>query len=156
MFQAQVSAKISNMANRIKIDDVTFNVGDTVIIFQKIQEEKKMRAQPFEGIVIGIKGRGENKSFTVRKIGAGGIGVERIWPVNSPWIEKIKVKKKGKVRRAKLYYLRERVGKKAIKIKEKKPSDDRVKRGKHRVKRDEKKKPRKTRRKTSRQASKKK
>jgi len=128
------------MANRIKIGDVTFNIGDTVIIFQKIQEEKKMRAQPFEGIVIGIKGRGENKSFTVRKIGAGGIGVERIWPVNSPWIEKIEVKKKGKVRRAKLYYLRKRVGRKAIKIKAK----------------DEKKKPRKTRRKTSRQASKKK
>jgi len=140
LFQAQVSAKISNMANRIKIDDVTFNVGDTVIVFQKIQEEKKMRTQPFEGIVIGIKGRGENKSFTVRKIGTGGIGVERIWPVNSPWIEKIKVKKKGKVRRAKLYYLRQRVGKKAIKIKAK----------------DEKKKPRKTRRKTSHKASKKK
>lgn len=144
------------MANQIKINDTIFAVGDTVVVFQKIQEEKKMRTQPFEGIVIGIKGRDENKSFTVRKIGAGGIGVERIWPINSPWIEKIEVKRKGKVRRAKLYYLRERVGKKAVKIKEKKSSDDRVKRGKHRVKRDEKKKPGKTRRKTSRKASKKK
>ena len=140
MLQARVNAKISHMANRIKIDDVTFNIGDTIVVYQKIQEEKKMRTQPFEGIVIRIKGRGENKSFTVRKIGAGGIGIERIWPVNSPWIEKIEVKRKGKVRRAKLYYLRKRVGKKAIKIKAK----------------DEKKKPRKTRRKTSRQVSKKK
>jgi len=128
------------MANRIKIDDVTFNIGDTVVVYQKIQEEKKMRTQPFEGIVIRIKGRDEGKSFTVRKIGAGSIGIERIWPVNSPWIEKIEVKRKGKVRRAKLYYLRKRVGKKAIKIKAK----------------DEKKKPQKTRRKTSRQVSKKK
>lgn len=131
------------MANQIKINDTTFAVGDTVVIYQKIQEEKKMRTQPFEGIVIGIKGRDENKSFTVRKIGAGGIGVERIWPVNSPWIEKIKVKRKGKVRRAKLYYLRERVGKKAVKIRVK-PTFTKVTTGK-----DEKKKPRRTRRKTS-------
>lgn len=128
------------MANRIKIDDVAFNIGDAVVVYQKIPEEKKMRTQPFEGIVINIKGRGENKMFTVRKISAGGIGVERIWPVNSPWIEKVKVKKKGKVRRAKLYYLRKRVGKKAVKIKGK----------------DEKKKPGKTRRKPSRKTSKKK
>lgn len=140
MFRARASVKIFPMANQVKIDDVTFNVGDTVIVFQKIQEEKKMRAQPFEGIVIGIKGRGENKSFRVRKIGAGGIGIERIWSVNSPWIERIKIKKKGKVKRAKLYYLRKRAGKKAVKIKAK----------------DEKKKPRKTRRKPSRKTSKKK
>ncbi len=107
------------MANQIKINDVTISIGDTIIVYQKIQEEKKMRTQPFEGILIRIKGRDENKTFTVRKIGAGGIGVERIWPVNSPWIEKIKVKRKGKVRRAKLYYLRERVGKKAVRIKTK-------------------------------------
>jgi large subunit ribosomal protein L19 len=112
--------KITSMANKSKIDETEFNVGDTIIVYQKIQEEKKMRTQPFEGIVIAIKGRGENKSFTVRKIGAGQIGVERIWPLNSPWIEKIEVKKKGKVRRAKLYYLRKKVGKKAVKIKEKK------------------------------------
>lgn len=121
------------MANQIKIDDVTIGIGDTIIVYQKIQEEKKMRTQPFEGIVIRIKGRDENKTFTVRKIGTGRIGVERIWPVNSPWIEKIKVKKRGKVRRAKLYYLRERVGKKAVRIKT----------------REEKKKPRKIKRKVS-------
>lgn len=128
------------MANQIKIDDTIFAVGDTIVVYQKIQEEKKMRSQPFEGIVINIKGRGENKMFAVRKIGAGGIGIERIWSVNSPWIEKIKVKKKGKVRRAKLYYLRQRTGKKAVKIKTK----------------DEKEKPRKRRRKPSRKTSKKK
>lgn len=121
------------MANQIKINDVTIGIGDTIIVYQKIQEEKKMRTQPFEGIVIRIKGRDENKTFTVRKIGTGRIGVERIWPVNSPWIEKIKVKKRGKVRRAKLYYLRERVGKKAVRIKT----------------REEKKKPRKIKRKVS-------
>lgn len=108
------------MANQIKIDDKTIAVGDKVVVYQKIQEEKKMRTQPFEGIVISIKGREENKAFTVRKIGAAGIGIERIWPINSPWIDKIVVKKKGKVRRAKLYYLRKRVGKKAVRIKERK------------------------------------
>jgi large subunit ribosomal protein L19 len=107
------------MANRIKIDETEFGVGDTIIVYQKIQEEKRMRTQPFEGIVVGIKGREENKSFTVRKISSGNIGVERIWPINSPWIEKIKVKRQGKVRRAKLYYLKGRIGKRAIKVKEK-------------------------------------
>jgi len=127
------------MANQVKINETNFGVGDTVVVYQKIQEEKKMRTQPFEGIVIKIKGREENKSFTVRKIGAAGIGVERIWPVNSPWIEKIEVKKRGKVKRAKLYYLRERVGRRAIRIKTK----------------DEKKTPRKIRRKTSPKTAKK-
>lgn len=108
------------MANQIKINDTTFAVGDAIIVYQKIQEEKKMRTQPFEGIVIGIKGRGENKMFTVRKVAAGGVGIERIWPVDSPWIEKIKVKKQGKVRRAKLYYLRKKKGKAALRIKVKK------------------------------------
>jgi len=83
-----------------------FSVGDKIKVFQKIQEGDKIRIQPFEGIVIAIKGKGENKMFTVRKIAADRIGVERIWPLNSPWIEKIDIIKKGKVRRAKLYYLR--------------------------------------------------
>ncbi|MGB9911120.1 MAG: 50S ribosomal protein L19 [Microgenomates group bacterium] len=104
------------MANQAKFKDTTFKVGDTVIVSQKIIEGGKTRIQNFEGIVIAIRGRGENKTFTVRKIATGGIGVERIWPLNSPWIEKIKVKKQGKVRRAKLYYLRERVGKAAVKV----------------------------------------
>jgi large subunit ribosomal protein L19 len=94
------------MANQVKVNNERFSVGDTVVVYQKIQEGEKVRSQPFEGIVISIKGRGENKMFTVRKIAAGGIGVERIWPINSPWIDKIEVKKRAKVRRAKLYYLR--------------------------------------------------
>lgn len=94
------------MANQLKINEITFSVGDTLSVQQKIKEGDKTRLQTFEGIVIAIKGRGENKMFTVRKISSAGIGVERIWPANSPWIKKITVKKKGKVRRAKLYYLR--------------------------------------------------
>lgn len=130
------------MANRITIDETTFSVGDTIQVHQKIQEKDKIRTQAFEGIVISIKGKGENKMFTVRKIAAGGIGVERIWPVFSPWIEKIIVKRRGRVRRAKLYYLRKRVGKKAVKIKVKKEKSH-----------DEKEKPRSPRRKSRRQTS---
>ncbi len=99
------------MAKQAKINETLFSVGDKVRVLQKIQEGDKVRLQPFEGIVIAIKGEGENKMFTVRKIAAGGIGVERIWPLNSPWLEDIKVLKQGKVRRAKLYYLREKPGK---------------------------------------------
>lgn len=96
------------MALQTKIGDKTFSVGDKLVVFQKIQEGNKTRAQPFEGTVIAIKGGGENQTFTVRKMAGGGIGVERIWPVNSPWIEKITILKKGKVRRAKLYFLRQK------------------------------------------------
>ncbi|MBM3205755.1 50S ribosomal protein L19 [Candidatus Shapirobacteria bacterium] len=94
------------MALQAKIGQNSFAIGDKVKIYQKIQEGEKIRTQAFEGIVIAIRGEGENKMFTVRKIAAGGIGVERIWPLNSPWIEKVKVDKKGQVRRAKLYFLR--------------------------------------------------
>ena len=96
------------MAKQVKDGKTAFAVGDKIKVLQKIQEGDKIRTQPFEGIVIAIKGEGENKMFTVRKIAAGGIGVERIWPLNSPWLEDIKVLKQGKVRRAKLYYLREK------------------------------------------------
>ena len=99
------------MANQAKIGETIFSVGDTVVVSQKIIEGGKTRTQPFEGIVIAIRGQKENKTFTVRKIAAGGVGVERIWPLNSPWITKIKVKKRGKVRRAKLYYLRKKAAK---------------------------------------------
>jgi large subunit ribosomal protein L19 len=98
------------MALQSKIGNQTFNIGDKVVVFQKIQEGDKTRTQSFEGIVMAIRGGGENQTFTVRKIAGGGIGVERIWPVNSPWIEKIAVLKKGKVRRAKLHFLRRRTG----------------------------------------------
>jgi len=100
------------MANRVKWQKIEFHVGDTVKVHQKIKEDKKVRTQIFEGIVLSIRGKGENKTFTVRKIASGGIGVERIWPLATPWITKIEVKKKGKVRRAKLYYLRKGVKKK--------------------------------------------
>lgn len=112
------------MANMLKIKDIEFKVGDSIVVSQKIQEageggkEAKSRTQQFEGIVISIKGREANKSFTVRKM-VGNIGVERVWPANSPWLEKIKVKKQGNVRRAKLYFLRQKIGKKATKVKTK-------------------------------------
>lgn len=94
-----------------------FRVGDTVKVFYQIREEGKKRIQPFDGIVIGRKGAGGSKTFTVRKIASQGIGVERIFPLYSPNIQEIEVLKRGKVRRAKLYYLRERIGKKATKVK---------------------------------------
>lgn len=107
------------MANMIKLNDFNFAVGDTIAVHHKIKEGGKEKTQIFLGMVIAIKGsEPANKSFTVRKIGAGNIAVERIWPVLCPSISKIVVKKKGQVRRAKLYYLRSREGKNALKIKE--------------------------------------
>lgn len=96
-----------------------FRVGDTIRVSYKIIEGDKVRTQPYQGIVIAKKGSDVSKTFTVRKIGADGVGVERIFPFLSPNIEKVNVIKRGKVRRAKLYYLRDRVGRKATKIKEK-------------------------------------
>lgn len=95
----------------------SFSVGDTIDVVSKIREDEKTRLIHFEGIVIAIKGAGESKTFTVRKIARGGIGVERIFPLYSPDLEKIKVLKKGKVRRSKLYYLRGRTGKAASFVK---------------------------------------
>jgi large subunit ribosomal protein L19 len=106
------------MANQFIFKDTTLNVGDRVQVHTKIEEEGKTRTQVFEGLIIAIKGREENKTFTVRKIGANNIGVERIFPVMTPIIEKIDVRSKGKVRRAKLFYLRERVGRRALRVKE--------------------------------------
>jgi large subunit ribosomal protein L19 len=94
-----------------------FNIGDTVRVYTKVVEGDKERLQPFEGVVIGRKGGGARETFMVRKISFG-VGVERIFPVNSPNIDKVKVVRKGSVRRAKLYYLRDKKGK-ATKIKEK-------------------------------------
>ncbi len=92
-----------------------FRVGDTVIVGWKVKEGKRERTQDFEGVVIARKGAGVSETFTVRRI-ASGVGVERIFPVNSPKMDYLKVVKKGKVRRAKLYFLRNR--KKSYKIKE--------------------------------------
>jgi large subunit ribosomal protein L19 len=108
------------MANVVDITNkelIQFEAGDTVKVHYKIIEGDKSRVQPFEGIVISKKGVGASKTFTVRRIGADNIGVERIFPLYSPNIEKIEVISYGKVRRAKLYYLRERVGKAATKVK---------------------------------------
>ncbi len=89
-----------------------FKAGDTVTVNYKIKEGDKERVQQFTGIVIQRKGQGNSKSFTVRKI-SNGVGVERIFPQHSPFIESIAVDKKGEVRRAKLFYLRGAIGKKA-------------------------------------------
>jgi len=94
------------MAIQAKIKDFTFKVGDTVRVFQTVKEGDKERTSSFEGIMISLRGRGINKMFTVRRIGADGIGIERIFPLYSPTISKVVVKKKGDTRRAKLYYLR--------------------------------------------------
>lgn len=83
-----------------------FNIGDIIKVFYKIKEGDKERIQPFEGVVIAKKGAGISKTFTVRRIGAAKVAVERIFPLNSPNIEKVNIVKSQKVRRAKLYYLR--------------------------------------------------
>ena len=97
-------------ASQIKKGLTEFKVGDTIRTYIKIQEEGKTRTQAFEGIVIGMKGSGLRRSFTMRRISYGE-GVEKTFPLNSPSIDSIKLVRKGKVRRAKLYYLRKKVGK---------------------------------------------
>lgn len=101
-----------------KKDFPEFRPGDNVVVSYRIVEGDKQRIQDFRGDVIQIKGHGATRTFTVRKV-SNGIGVERIFPITSPNITEIKVLKRGKVRRAKLYYLRDLVGKKA-RIKERK------------------------------------
>lgn len=93
------------------------NAGDTITVHYKIREGSKERIQNYRGVVIQVKGIGVTKTFTVRKM-SGNVGVERIFPLYSPFIDQIEINKKGIVRRAKLYYLRELTGKKA-RIKEK-------------------------------------
>jgi len=103
-----------------KKDIPAFKAGDTITVHYKIKEGNKERIQQYRGVVIQRKGTGTTASFTVRKI-SGVIGVERIFPISSPFIDKIEVNKIGKVRRAKIYYLRNLTGKKA-RIQEKKVS----------------------------------
>lgn len=103
-------------AKQIKEGAENFKVGDTVKVYFTIVEGNTERVQVFEGIVLAVKNSGIRKTFLVRKMSYG-VGVERIFPVNSPRIAKIEVLRRGKVRRAKLYYLRKRVGK-AAKVKE--------------------------------------
>jgi large subunit ribosomal protein L19 len=120
------------MANQAQWTTITLHVGDTIRVHYKliehekvagktkreVKEETRERVQVFEGILIAIKNGQENQMITVRKIGVAAIGIERIFPLISPWIKKIEVKKHGDVRRAKLYYLRARKGKAATKIDE--------------------------------------
>lgn len=101
---------------QLKSELTPFNVGDTLKVHVKIKEGNRERIQVFEGIVIKKQGESNRETFTVRKISYG-VGVERTFPVHSPKIEKIEVTRRGKVRRAKLFYLRERTGK-ATKVKE--------------------------------------
>jgi large subunit ribosomal protein L19 len=103
-------------AEQLKKEVPQFNVGDTVRVHAKIKEGNRERIQVFEGTVLKKQGGSNRATFTVRK-NSNGIGVEKTWPLHSPFVEKVEVVRLGKVRRAKLYYLRDRVGKKA-KVKE--------------------------------------
>ena len=103
-------------AEQLKSDIPQFNVGDTIRVYAKVVEGSKERIQMFEGIVIKKQNGGARETFTVRK-NSNGIGVEKTWPLHSPNVERVEVVRRGKVRRAKLNYLRNRVGKKA-KVKE--------------------------------------
>lgn len=103
-------------AAELKAEVAEFNVGDTVKVHNKIKEGNKERIQIFEGTVIKRQGGSNRETFTVRKT-SNGVGVEKTWPLHSPNVEKIEVVRRGKVRRAKLFYLRDRVGK-AAKVKE--------------------------------------
>ena len=103
-------------AEQLKESVDQFNVGDTVKGYGKIKEGNRERVQVFEGTVLKIQGGSNRETFTVRKI-SNGVGVEKTWPMHSPNVEKVEVVRNGKVRRAKLNYLRNRIGKKA-KVKE--------------------------------------
>ncbi len=103
---------------QLKTDVPEFGAGDTVSIDVRVVEGGKERVQKFQGIVLGRKGSDISETFTVRKI-SGGIGVERIFPIHSPMVANIEVKRRGKVRRAKLNYLRKLTGSKATRIAEK-------------------------------------
>ena len=102
--------------DQIRTDLPELVVGNNVKVYQKIKEGNRERVQMFEGTIIKKQGGGIGATFTVRRVSYG-VGVEKTWPVNSPMIEKIEISRKGKVRRAKLYYIRKRVGKSA-KVKE--------------------------------------
>ena len=108
-----------SFAGEVKVH-ASFKAGDTITVTYKIKEETKERLQNYRGVVIQRRGSGSTETFTVRKI-SNGVGVERIFPITSPFIDSIEVNKRGKVRRARIFYLRELTGKKA-RIKERKYS----------------------------------
>ena len=105
-------------SEQFRKDDAKFGVGDSVRVHTKVVEGEKERIQIFSGVVIGKRGRGLNETFTVRRISYGE-GVERIFPLHSPRVDKVEVERQGSVRRAKLTYLRKRLGKGATLVKEK-------------------------------------
>ena len=107
---------IKSIEDEVLKEVTDFNVGETVKVYAKIKEGNRERVQVFEGVVLKKQGTGARATYTVRKT-SNGVGVEKTWPLYSPNVEKIEVVRRGKVRRAKLNYLRERVGKKA-KVKE--------------------------------------
>ncbi len=106
-------------SQHLRKDHPAFGPGDTLRVHTKVVEGDKERIQVFTGVVLGIRGYGINKTFTVRRMSYGE-GVERIFPLHSPRIDKIEVERRGAVRRAKLTYLRKRIGKGAVAVKEKK------------------------------------
>lgn len=105
-------------SEQFRKDALTFQVGDNVRVHTKVVEGDKERIQIFSGVVIGRRGRGLNQTFTVRRISYGE-GVERVFPSHSPRVDKVEVERSGSVRRAKLTYLRKRIGKGAVAVKEK-------------------------------------
>lgn len=113
----RLSRQTINQLGVQKRDFPEFNVGDTIAVSQRIKEGNKERLQVFEGDVIAAHQKGASSTFTVRKISANAVAVERIFPYNSPLIESIKFIRHGAVRRAKLYYMRDRIGK-AARVKE--------------------------------------
>ncbi len=114
---------MSKIDNKYKVERPVLHIGDTVVVDTVIRETNKKRIQKFKGMIIAMKGKGITKTFTVRKISYG-IGVEKILPLYSPNVAKIEVLKHGKVRRAKLYYLRDRVGKAASYLKKREMKED--------------------------------
>lgn len=115
--EAQKSTSEEGSTGYLMQDEHDFAVGDTIVIHSKIREDDRTRIQKYEGIVIAIKGKERTRTVTVRRISSNDVGVERIFPVYSPNIVRIEIKRKGKVRRSKLYYLRERTGRAATYIK---------------------------------------
>jgi large subunit ribosomal protein L19 len=109
-------------SEQFRKDAAKFGIGDSVRVHTKVVEGDKERIQVFAGVVIGRRGRGLNETFTVRRISYGE-GVERIFPIHSPRVDKIEVERQGSVRRAKLTYLRKRIGKGATLVKEKETAD---------------------------------
>lgn len=114
VFKVDALKLISNSSLKAEVPEL--NIGDTVKVHVKIKEGDKSRIQVFEGTIIAKKHGGINETFTVRRV-AHGCGIERVFPVHSPVVDKVEIVRRGRVRRAKLYYLRDRVGK-AAKVKE--------------------------------------